>query len=76
MGQAVVRTARAIRAAFDPDGVLVQQHNGVAAFQTVPHFHVHVIPKRDSTPFPPLEQVPITAYDERVEIARRLKEHW
>ena len=76
IGHAVARAARAVRSAFDPDGVLIQQHNGIAAFQTVPHFHVHVIPKRGKAPFPPIEEVPITSWDERVEIAQRLREHW
>jgi histidine triad (HIT) family protein len=76
IGRAGARAARAVRSAFDPDGVLIQQHNGVAAFQTVPHFHVHVIPKRADAPFPPLEDVPVTPADERAEIARGLREHW
>ena len=37
-----VRTAAAIVAAFDPEGVAVWQNNGVPAFQSVPHVHVHV----------------------------------
>ena len=39
---ATVRTAAAIVGAFDPDGVAVWQNNGVSAFQSVPHVHVHV----------------------------------
>lgn len=76
IARAVARAARAVRSAFDPDGVLIQQHNGVAAFQTVPHVHVHVIPKRAGTPFPPVEEVPVTPAEERAVIARRLREHW
>ncbi len=33
---------------------IVQQNNGAAAFQTVPHIHYHVIPKT-AGPFPPVE---------------------
>jgi histidine triad (HIT) family protein len=40
-----VRIARAIRAAFEPDGVFVAQTNGVAAGQTVFHYHLHLIPR-------------------------------
>ena len=76
IGRAVARAARAVRSAFDPDGVLIQQHNGVAAFQTVPHVHVHVIPKRHGVPFPPVEDVPVTPAEERADIARRLREYW
>lgn len=49
----VARAARMLRAALDPDGLLIQQDNGIAAFQTVPHVHFHVIPKRADVPFPP-----------------------
>ncbi len=59
IGRAVARAARAVRSAFDPDGVLIQQHNGVAAFQTVPHVHVHVIPKRHGKPRQNLVALPI-----------------
>lgn len=38
----VVRATRAVVGAFDPEGVVVWQNNGVAAHQTVPHVHFHV----------------------------------
>ncbi len=41
----VVRVARAVRRAFDPDGLNVFQNNGVVGFQTVAHVHVHVLPR-------------------------------
>jgi len=41
----VVRVARAVRSAFDPDGLNVFQNNGVVGFQTVPHVHVHILPR-------------------------------
>ena len=37
--------ARAVRAALDPDGVVITQFNGADAGQTVFHIHVHVIPR-------------------------------
>jgi len=40
------RVARAIRAAFSPEGLSVYQANGRAAGQTVLHFHVHLVPRR------------------------------
>jgi histidine triad (HIT) family protein len=52
LAHGVARAARMVRAALDPDGLLIQQNNGVAAFQTVPHVHFHVIPKRADAPFP------------------------
>lgn len=41
---AVQRTARAVAAALNPDGVVVTQFNGAPAGQTIFHLHVHVIP--------------------------------
>jgi histidine triad (HIT) family protein len=47
--QAAIATARrvalAIRAALKPDGLNLLQANGAAAFQSVPHFHLHLIPR-------------------------------
>ena len=39
------RVARAIKAALAPDGLNMLQANGAAAFQSVPHFHLHLIPR-------------------------------
>ena len=39
------RVARAIREALRPDGLNMLQANGAAAFQSVPHFHLHLIPR-------------------------------
>ncbi len=38
--------AKAVQAALDPPGMNLFQCNGEAANQSVPHFHVHVIPRR------------------------------
>jgi histidine triad (HIT) family protein len=47
--QAVMATAKqvalALRDALKPDGLNLLQANGAAAFQSVPHFHVHLIPR-------------------------------
>lgn len=40
------RLSRALVQAFDPDGVLLYQNNGVGSGQEVPHFHLHVVPRR------------------------------
>lgn len=37
--------ARAVRAAFNPAGVMIMQLNGADAGQTVFHIHFHVIPR-------------------------------
>jgi len=37
--------ARAINEAFQPAGLNIVQNNGRAALQSVPHLHVHLIPR-------------------------------
>lgn len=39
------RVAQAIRDGLKPDGLNLLQANGAAAFQSVPHFHLHLIPR-------------------------------
>ncbi len=39
------RVARRVQAAFSPPGITVLQANGEAGWQTVPHFHLHVLPR-------------------------------
>ena len=39
------RVARAIRGAFEPQGLSVYQANGAAAGQTVLHLHIHLVPR-------------------------------
>ena len=41
----VRRVARAIKSELRPDGLNVLQANGPAAFQSVQHFHLHLIPR-------------------------------
>ena len=45
--RAAARVARAIRAAFSPEGLSVYQANGKPAGQTVFHFHIHLVPRHD-----------------------------
>jgi histidine triad (HIT) family protein len=46
----VQRVTRAVRAALQPDGIVVTQFNGATAGQTVYHLHVHIIPRWDGVP--------------------------
>ena len=39
------RVARAVDAAFRPEGITVLQANKPAGWQTVPHVHLHVLPR-------------------------------
>ena len=41
------KVARAIRAAFEPQGLSVYQANGKAAWQTVFHYHMHLVPRHE-----------------------------
>jgi histidine triad (HIT) family protein len=47
--QAAIATAKKVamglRAAVKPDGLNMLQANGPAAFQSVPHYHLHLIPR-------------------------------
>jgi histidine triad (HIT) family protein len=62
--EAVLLVAHAIRRSLRPDGLNVITSAGAAATQTVPHLHVHLVPRwegdafgdlwpRPSPPFPP-----------------------
>ncbi len=46
----VQRVARAVKTAFQADGLTVFQFNEPAGGQTVFHLHVHVIPRREGVP--------------------------
>lgn len=41
------RIARALEAEFQPQGITVLQANRAAGWQTVPHAHLHVLPRYD-----------------------------
>ena len=43
--RSAAKVARAIRGAFDPQGLSVYQANGAAAGQTVLHLHIHLVPR-------------------------------
>jgi len=75
LGATVARTARMLRSAVQPEGLLVQQNNGAAAFQTVPHIHFHVIPKV-AGPFPPHDPPQPVPAEERSALAQELRRHW
>jgi histidine triad (HIT) family protein len=43
--RAARRIALAVQAAFAPEGITVLQANHPAGWQTVPHLHLHVLPR-------------------------------
>jgi histidine triad (HIT) family protein len=48
--QGVQRVTRAVRAALNPDGIMVSQFNGAVSGQTIYHLHFHIIPRWDGVP--------------------------
>ena len=67
------RVALAVTRAFKPDGLTVYQNNGVASGQKIPHFHVHVVPRYDNDGGSRPDEVPVVPYNERAEVAARIK---
>lgn len=47
------KLARAVKAAFEADGVTIQQFNEAAGGQVVFHLHVHVMPRHEGVPLRP-----------------------
>lgn len=45
MMRAAAKIAKAVQAAFQPDGMTILQANKPAGWQTVPHLHLHVLPR-------------------------------
>jgi histidine triad (HIT) family protein len=72
---AAKRVAHALRRALAPDGLNLCQANGAAAFQSVPHFHLHLVPrwtgdgKGFDWPLVPGDRARIQAVAERVRAA-------
>lgn len=48
MMRAAAKIAKAVHAAFGPDGVTILQANSPAGWQTVPHLHLHVLPRYEN----------------------------
>ena len=69
------RVARAMQAAFAPDGITILQANRPAGWQTVPHVHLHVLPRYEGAGVtlgwprknPPLDELRALAARIRVE---------
>jgi histidine triad (HIT) family protein len=49
--QAAIEVGRAIQDALQPDGLNLISSAGAAAEQTVPHLHLHVVPRWDDDAF-------------------------
>lgn len=66
-----VRVARAVEAAFQPEGLHLWQSNGPAAGQEVPHFHMHVMPRWHGDGLLAWHPVGGPTYPEREELDRQ-----
>jgi len=73
----LIRVTRAVDAAFPNEGLSIWHSIGEAAFQEVPHLHLHVHPRRTDDGL--LRVYPGAAVDstaeERAEIADRVRAH-
>jgi len=45
-----IAAAKAIKQKFSPDGLNLIQSNELAAGQTIPHFHLHIVPRYNDDP--------------------------
>jgi histidine triad (HIT) family protein len=45
-GSVAIKIATAVNATLKPDGLNLLQSNGPGAAQSVPHFHLHILPRR------------------------------
>ncbi len=54
LSTAVLHLSAALRSALLPEGLNVIQSNGEAATQTVPHLHVHLVPRRSGDAMGPI----------------------
>jgi histidine triad (HIT) family protein len=74
----VHRVANAISRAFDPAGLNVFQNNGLTAGQTVPHYHVHIVPSYPGDAPGRIfrsEEAERQPYEELTRVAARIAEH-
>ena len=76
--------------AFAPDGVLLYQNNGLGSGQEVPHFHLHVVPRREGSDWGfgpphlaklkeaigPPERNYSNPTEAKIETIRRLRKHY
>src|SRR6266568_2370416 len=72
----VHRLAKAIAKAYDPAGLNVFQNNGVTAGQSVPHYHVHIVPSYAGDPPGRIfrnEEFERRPHEELLEIAKAIR---
>ena len=72
--EATIPLAAAIREALNPDGLNLVQNNEAAGFQTVFHFHLHIIPRWEGDPLRPPWQPREVNTEEISNIAAKIRE--
>ena len=74
LARLVRRVAHAVHGALSPVGLNIYQNNGVASGQTIPHYHVHVVPRYmgDRPELLLAENAKFIPYEERVKLSRRI----
>ena len=75
---AAKRLAEAMMKAFAPDGLLLYQNNGLGSGQEVPHFHLHVVPRRERSDwgFGPPEHNYAAPTQSKAETIETLRKHY
>ncbi len=74
VAKTVKKVANAVKKTFNADGVNVLQANGAAAGQSVLHYHVHVVPRKENDGlklWPPTKRLG----HEGSEMAEKIKEN-
>jgi histidine triad (HIT) family protein len=65
--------SQAVRSALQPEGLNLFQANGAAGWQTVFHFHLHVIPRWQGDPLVPNWESPAGDVEQVAPAARRIR---
>jgi histidine triad (HIT) family protein len=71
--RSAAKVARAIRGAFEPQGLSVYQANGAAAGQTVFHLHIHLVPRYEGDGMALTWPVKNPPREKLVEYAQKIK---
>ena len=74
---AVRRVPHALVEAVNPAGLNLSQNNGLVGYQSVPHFHMHVVPRYpdDGGIWGEKPMPDVTPLRERLTMAERIKRH-
>lgn len=73
--EVAVKVAKALKVAFEPEGINILSNNGETSGQTVFHFHLHLIPRyeKDDVKFSMKNNMSNLSLDDYKERARLIK---